>query len=74
MVLELGQEVANVAGGRMHACIISVNGLEKVEVPVLKVTLVEEALKVVQDGTVVALASPIALGVVGRAVRLMDPP
>ena len=47
--MEVGQEVGSVAGGRMHACVISVNGLGKVEVPVLKVAFIKEALKVGQD-------------------------
>ena len=61
-VLEISQEVGSVASGRMYARVISVNGLGKVEVPILKVAFVKEALKVGQDGAVGALTSTIALG------------
>ena len=62
------------AGGRMYARVISVNGLGKVEVPILEVAFVKEALKVGQDGAVGALASTIALGVVGGVAGFMDAP
>ena len=56
----------------MHASVISVDCLGEIEVPLLKVDFVEEALKVGQDEAVGALTSTIALGMVGRGARLLD--
>ena len=72
--MEIGQEVGSVACGRMHACVVNVNGLGKVEVPVLEVTLVEEALKVGQDSAVGALANTIAMGMVCGGAGFIDAP
>ena len=72
--MEIGQEVGSVAGGRVYARVISVDGLAKVELPILEVAFVEEALKVGQDGAVGALTSTIALGVVGRGAGFVDTP
>ena len=44
--MEIGQEVESVAGGRVHARVISVHGLGKVEVQILKVALIKEELKI----------------------------
>ena len=47
----------------MHTCFGSVNGVSGVEIPVLQLALVEEALKVGYDETVGALSLIIYLGV-----------
>ncbi|KAF0146775.1 MAG: hypothetical protein FD187_3206 [bacterium] len=72
--MELGQEMGAVAAGRMRARVISVNGAWKVEVPVLKVSFVEEAFEVGQARAVGALASTIGLGVLGRGAGFVEAP
>ena len=52
--------MGTVSGGRKDSCVISENMLGEVYVHVLKVKLVEKALKVRQDGAVGVLAITIA--------------
>ena len=61
-VLEVGQEVGTVAVGRMHACVVSVNGLGEIEVPVLKVAFVKEALQVGRTDRLACSQAPLPWG------------
>ena len=61
-VMQLGEDVMSVTGGRGNARVVGVDGLLEVEVPVLNVAVIKEALKGGMDVAVAALTGAIPWG------------